>query len=98
MIPIHRKKVCFWMRLPQTLRLIVLDSDKRVQHIVQKSIEIIGEAGKHISDELKNSCPEIPWRQVAGMRDRLTHGYFEVNWELVWIVLNDDISETEEMC
>ncbi len=86
------------MRLPQTLRLIVLDSDKRVQHIVQKSIEIIGEAGKHISDELKNSCPEIPWRQVAGMRDRLTHGYFEVNWELVWIVLNDDISETEEMC
>ncbi|MDO5845873.1 MAG: DUF86 domain-containing protein [Methanocorpusculum sp.] len=84
-------EILFLDEVTADLTFEMLDSDKRSQHIVQKSIEIIGEAGKQISDELKTSCPDIPWRQVAGMRDRLTHGYFDINWELVWIVLHDDI-------
>ncbi|HJK78273.1 MAG TPA: DUF86 domain-containing protein [Methanocorpusculum sp.] len=68
-----------------------LDSDKVIQHVVQKSLEIIGEASKKLSTETKDRCTQIPWHHVAGMRDRLTHGYFEVNWELVWNVLQNDI-------
>ena len=68
-----------------------LDTDKVVQHFVQKSLEIIGEASKKLSDEQKARCPAISWKSGSGMRDRLTHGYFDINWEIVWNVLQNDI-------
>jgi uncharacterized protein with HEPN domain len=51
---------------------------------VIKEIEIIGEAASKISEEMKLKYPEIPWKDIIGMRNRLIHGYFEVNIELVW--------------
>ena len=68
-----------------------LDNDKAIQHIVQKSLEIIGEASKNVSPEMKAEYPEIHWSVIGKMRDRLTHGYFDVSWDIVWNVLNDDI-------
>lgn len=62
-----------------------------LQHCIQKSLEIIGEASKKISDEQKANCPKIPWKQIAGMRDKLSHGYFDINWEIVWDVLHNDV-------
>jgi uncharacterized protein with HEPN domain len=46
-----------------------------------KSLEIIGEASMNISDDLKKEHPEIPWRQMIGMRNKLVHHYFGVDWE-----------------
>ncbi|MBK7377959.1 MAG: DUF86 domain-containing protein [Ignavibacteriales bacterium] len=51
---------------------------------VIKDIEIIGEAASKISVEIKSHYPEIPWLDIVGMRNRLIHGYFDVNIKLVW--------------
>jgi uncharacterized protein with HEPN domain len=51
---------------------------------VIKEIEIIGEAASKISDETKSKYSDIPWKDIVGMRNRLIHGYFEVDVKLVW--------------
>lgn len=54
-------------------------------------LEIIGEASKKVSDSLKRIYPEIPWKDVAGTRDKLIHGYFDVDLEVVWRSLREDL-------
>ncbi len=57
--------------------------DKTVSAVVRK-LEIIGEAAKGVPDEVKRNHPDIPWREMAGMRDKLIHFYFGVDYPLVW--------------
>ncbi|MDO5846146.1 MAG: DUF86 domain-containing protein [Methanocorpusculum sp.] len=57
----------------------------------QKSLEIIGEAANNISDELKEKYPDVPWALMRGLRNRLTHKYFDVSWPVVWEIIEDDI-------
>lgn len=61
------------------------------QDAVIRKLEIIGEAVKQLSDATKNRRPEIPWKQIAGMRDRLTRDYFGVDLALVWRVVERDL-------
>lgn len=56
-----------------------------------RQIEIIGEAVRYISKDIRKSYPEIPWQDVAGMRDKLIHGYFGVDIEKVWDTAKDDL-------
>ncbi len=58
--------------------------DKKTQFAVIRCFEIIGEATKRLPDEYRNSRQDIPWKAMAGMRDRLIHGYDVVDTELVW--------------
>lgn len=51
---------------------------------VIRNFEIIGEATKHIPEEIRKSYPEIPWKEMAGMRDKMIHEYFGVDLEIVW--------------
>ncbi|MBD3278462.1 MAG: DUF86 domain-containing protein, partial [Candidatus Aegiribacteria sp.] len=51
-----------------------------------RSIEIIGEAAKQVPDDVRKKYPDIRWREIAGMRDHLIHGYFSVDYEIVWNV------------
>ena len=62
-----------------------------IQDAVIRQIEIIGEAVKRLSSQFRSSCPDIPWQDIAGMRDKLIHDYFGVDIEKVWITAQDDI-------
>ena len=53
----------------------------------------MGEATKHIPDSFKTKYQEIPWRDMAGMRDRLVHGYFTVDLEIVWHTVTDEFPQ-----
>jgi uncharacterized protein with HEPN domain len=57
------------------------------QDAIIRKLEVIGEAVKQLSDNTRDSKPDIPWRRVAGMRDRLIHQYFGVDLDLVWNVV-----------
>ena len=61
-----------------------------------RSLEVIGEAAKNISSETRAKHPEIEWRKIAGIRDVLVHGYFGVDWEVIWKTVNEDIPVLKE--
>lgn len=65
--------------------------DTQMQDAVLRRLEIIGEAVKNIPKEIRARYPEIPWKNVAGMRDVLIHEYFGVNLRRVWKVVQEDI-------
>jgi uncharacterized protein with HEPN domain len=67
-----------------------LEDDRRTQFALQRAFEIIGEATKQLNDDLRAQYSEVPWREMAGMRDRLIHGYFAVDLEIVWQTVHDD--------
>ena len=60
-----------------------LEADQRTQFALQRAFEIIGEATKQLDDELRDRYQSVPWRDIAGMRDKIIHEYFAVNLEIV---------------
>jgi len=61
------------------------------QDAVLRRLEIIGEAVKHLPQRIRDLHQDVPWRQIAGMRDIIIHGYFGVTLNMVWIVSTIDI-------
>ena len=61
-----------------------LDDDELLRLALTKLVEIVGEAAKHVSNDLRESHPKVPWSAAARMRDRLVHHYFEINLDVLW--------------
>jgi len=68
-------------------------SNELLKRSCTRSIEIIGEATKNLSPEIKEKYRNIEWKRMAGMRDKIIHYYFGVNWDIVWSVIKDNIPE-----
>lgn len=67
-------------------------NDTKTQDAVLRNLEVIGEAVKGLSTRLRKTYPHIPWKQMAGMRDKIIHHYFGINYDIVWKVAKEDIS------
>lgn len=67
--------------------------DDKTSSAVVRKLEIIGEAAKQVPDYITQRYPEIPWKEMAGMRDRLTHFYFGIDYKLVWITVKERIPQ-----
>jgi len=59
-------------------------SDDKTSFAVFRALEVIGEAAKQVPSPVRRRHPDVPWRRMAGMRDRLIHGYFGVDVEIIW--------------
>jgi uncharacterized protein with HEPN domain len=67
------------------------DQNELAQTAIIRWIEIIGEAARGLSDDLRQAHPEVPWRQMVAMRNVVVHGYFDIDVELVWSVVKNDL-------
>lgn len=78
------------------LRLETFARDETHRRAFVRSLEIIGEAAKRVPEEWRTRYPEIQWHEMARMRHRLIHGYFGVDYELVWDVITTKIPALKE--
>lgn len=67
--------------------------DTKTQDAVIRNLEIIGEASKNVSPELRDANPDIPWSNMARLRDRLIHHYFGVNLDIVWAIVGRELAK-----
>ena len=70
--------------------------DKTASAVIRK-FEIIGEASRNIPDEIKQRHPEVPWKEMSGMRDRLIHAYFGGEENLVWTTIKNRVPVAKQM-
>jgi len=77
--------------LTRTCKRVDLDKDEKLALAVVRLLEILGEAAKSVSSQCRQQYPEIPWRQIAGTRNRLIHGYFDVDLDIVWKIVLEDL-------
>jgi uncharacterized protein with HEPN domain len=68
-----------------------LDTDAMLMLALTRLVEIIGEAAKGVSGPTRALAPAIPWRDIAGTRDRIAHGYYDINLDTVWDILTLDL-------
>lgn len=74
-----------------------LDIDDMLTLALTKLVEIVGEAAKRVSGETKDAHPEIPWSAAARMRDRLVHHYFDIDLDVLWSTVRDDLPALLEL-
>lgn len=73
-----------------------------LQDAVLHRMEIMGESSKKLSEETKKEMPNIPWNKVAGLRDRIAHGYFDLDLPRLWLIIQNDLpslkSTVQKLC
>jgi uncharacterized protein with HEPN domain len=66
--------------------------DVKTQDAVVRNLEILGEAAKNLSLNLRKSHSKIPWKELMGVRDKMIHHYFGVNYDIVWTIAKDELA------
>jgi len=66
------------------------------QNAVVRKLEIIGEATKNIPDFFRKAHSEVPWREIAGLRDKIIHTYFEIDLDITWKIIKKDLPELKK--
>ena len=62
-----------------------------LQHLFLRNIEVMGEAASKVTAEYRRLHPEIPWRDIVEMRNRIAHGYFDLNLKIIWDTVQEDL-------
>lgn len=69
--------------------------DFRINFVVVRALEIVGEATKRLPMSLRKQYPDIPWQRMAGMRDRIIHGYDAIDYQIVWDAVKQEIPQVK---
>lgn len=91
-----REETKFILKTCEGLKRKDLMRNELLQRAVLRSLEAIGEAVKNISEELKQRRPELEWKKITGLWDKLIHHYFGVDWVIVWDVITTRIPGLHE--
>jgi uncharacterized protein with HEPN domain len=78
--------------------LEALQTDKRKRWLVERGIEILSEASRHLPDDIKARHQDIPWRQIAGIGNILRHDYERIAHDVLWRIVQDDLPPLELVC
>ncbi len=70
-------------------------ADDKTSSAVIRKFEIIGEAAKHIPEEILKQYPKVPWKEMAGMRDKLIHFYFGADYQLIWVTIKERLPQVK---
>ncbi len=73
------------------------ENDLRTNYAVTRALEIVGEAARRLPPDFRDLYPDIPWKDMAGMRDRIIHGYDMVDLRIVWDVVKKDIPQIKPL-
>lgn len=84
------------MQFTQGITFEQFQSDKKTVYAVVRCLEVIGEAVKKIPKAQKDKYPDIPWREIAGMRNKLIHEYFGVDVDVLWDTVQADIDQVKQ--
>jgi uncharacterized protein with HEPN domain len=68
-----------------------LDSDITLALALARAVEIVGEAARYVPQDIRSRYPAVPWRAIAGTRDKLIHGYFSVDHDVLWAIASGDL-------
>jgi uncharacterized protein with HEPN domain len=85
--------ICKLEKITQRITFIEFSNTIEIFLSVVKLIEIIGEAVKNIPDDIRVNYPDIPWKNIAGMRDKLVHEYWAIDEQLVWQVTQKNLPQ-----
>jgi uncharacterized protein with HEPN domain len=86
------------MSTPVGVTLDAFEPDRRKRWLVERGVEIISEASRHLTEELKARHPEIPWPKVAGIGNVLRHNYEAIAAPVMWKLVREDLPLLEKVC
>jgi uncharacterized protein with HEPN domain len=89
-------EIIFLIKETEGIKFEEFIKNEVLKRACSRSLEIIGEAIKNLSPDFKKQHKEIEWKKIAGLRDKMIHGYFGVNWDIVWDVIRNQIPKLKE--
>ena len=76
----------------QDAELVAFRQDRRTVDAVVRNLEVIGEAARHVPEDVRQQYPDIPWADIIGMRSILIHEYFGVDFDILWSTIQNDLA------